>query len=212
MSEEKSVLSKLASSLGRRDEVPNQELARTLVAEDDKKAIKELIDSLGYKNKNIQQDCIKVLYEIGELKPELISEYADTFISLLIHKNNRLQWGAMKALNTIVLEVPKIIFNNITQVLDAADKGSVITKDNAVKLLIKLCSVGKYSEDAFSLLNEQLIQSPSNQFPMYAELALTVVDKKTSSILIKTLESRLPMINKESQKKRVEKVLRKLSF
>lgn len=211
MSEEKSVVFKLASSLGRKDEVPNQELARGLVAEDHKTAIKELIDNLGYKNKNIQQDCIKVLYEIGDLKPELISKYADTFMSLLGHKNNRLQWGAMKALNTIALEVPEIIFDNIAQILDAADKGSVITKDNAVKLLVKLCSVAKYSKDAFSLLNEQLIQSPSNQFPMYAELALTVVDGNTSSILIKTLESRLPMIKKESQKRRVEKVLRKLN-
>ncbi len=58
-------LPKLASSLGRRDEKPNQEL--------------ELVENLNYKDKNIQRDCIKVIYEIGESKPALLSDYAKEF-------------------------------------------------------------------------------------------------------------------------------------
>lgn len=65
-----SILPKLASSLGRRDEVPNQELAKQLVKSKDKKAIVELVENLSKKDKNIQSDCIKVLYEIGEQQPE----------------------------------------------------------------------------------------------------------------------------------------------
>ena len=92
------VIDKLASSLGRRDEIPNQELAKQIADTGDKKAVKELVENLASKNKHIQNDCIKTLYEIGNLKPSLISVHANNFLQLLEHKNNRLQWGAMTAL------------------------------------------------------------------------------------------------------------------
>ena len=63
-----SVLDRLASSLGRRDEVPNQILAKQIVAKNDKVAVKELAENLSNKDKNIQSDCIKFLYVIGEQK------------------------------------------------------------------------------------------------------------------------------------------------
>src|SRR5438045_9754024 len=96
-----SVLDKLSSSFGRRDEKPNQELAGQIAAKNDAKAIKELIELLHDKNKNVQSDAIKVLYEIGEKKPELISKYAKEFVKFLDSTNNRLQWGAMTALDAI---------------------------------------------------------------------------------------------------------------
>ena len=40
------VISKLASSLNRKDEVPNQELAQEIIKSNDKKAIKELVENL----------------------------------------------------------------------------------------------------------------------------------------------------------------------
>jgi HEAT repeat protein len=76
-----SILSKLASALNRKDEVPNQDLAKQLATKGDKKAIQELVDNLNNKNKAIQSDCIKVLYEIGERKPQLIAEHVKEFIS-----------------------------------------------------------------------------------------------------------------------------------
>ena len=50
------VLDKLATSLNRNDEMPNQELAQQIVQENDKKAIKELVNNLNNLNKNIQSD------------------------------------------------------------------------------------------------------------------------------------------------------------
>ena len=41
-----SVIDKLAYSLGRRDEVPNQELARDLAAKRDKAGIREIAENL----------------------------------------------------------------------------------------------------------------------------------------------------------------------
>lgn len=143
------IINQLATSLNRRDEVPNQELAKRIVDKKDKKAVRELVDNLDNKSKDIQNDCIKVLYEIGERAPALLSKYAKVFVALLDHKNNRLQWGAMTAIATITLEDPKTIYASISKIIAAADKGSVITNDQCVNILIKLCSIKQYGENAF---------------------------------------------------------------
>lgn len=181
-----SVIEKLATSLNRRDEIPNQELAREIADKKDKKGIKELINNLTNKNKGIQNDCIKVLYEIGEINPSLISSFYKEFLSLLDHKNNRLQWGAMTALSNITLENPKVIHVSLSKIIETANKGSVITKDYAVNILIKLCSLKQYADSAFVLLNEQLLDSPTNQLPMYAEKSISIItEKKIKSDLSK---------------------------
>ena len=70
-----SILDQLATALKRSDEVPNQELARKIVKSKDKDAVKELVDNLRNKDKNIQADCIKALYEIGVEQPALTKDY-----------------------------------------------------------------------------------------------------------------------------------------
>ncbi len=135
------IIEKLASALGHRDESPNIDLARQLVAGKDSIAIKELVANLANKNKNIQNDCIKVLYEIGELKPELIKDYAKDFVALLDSKNNRLQWGAMTAIQSITAENADIVYKALPKIMAAAEKGSAITRDNAIAILVRLCAV-----------------------------------------------------------------------
>ena len=205
------VINKLASSLNRRNEVPNQKLAKQIANKNDKKSVKELVDNFFHKSKDIQNDCIKVLYEIGERKPALVANYVKEFIALLDNKNNRLQWGAMTALNTITLENPKAIYSALPKIIATADKGSVITKDYGVNILIKLCSVKQYADSAFSLLIEQLLNSPTNQLPMYAEKAMPIISDKNKTLFIKTLTSRLGDIEKDTKRKRVEKVINKVS-
>lgn len=205
------VLNKLASALDRRDEVPNQELAKQIADNKDKTAVQELIDNLKNKSKDIQNDCIKVLYEIGEREPVLISSYYKEFLALLDHKNNRLQWGGMTALSSIALENPKAIYAALPKIIAAADRGSVITRDQAVNILIHLCRIKQYADDVFALLNEQLMNSPANQLPMYAERALPVINEKNKKQFIKTLHSRLDDIERETGRKRVEKIIKKFS-
>ena len=55
----------------RRDEVPNQELAKELAAKKDRKGIREIADNLWNKNAQIQSDCLKVLYERRRLSKTL---------------------------------------------------------------------------------------------------------------------------------------------
>ena len=206
-----SVIDKLATSLNRRDEIPNQELAAQIVAGNDKKAVKELADLLIHKNKDLQSDAIKTLYEIGAQKPSLIAPYVADFIGLLTSKNNRLQWGAMTALRAITTEKPDDIYAALPQLAAVTDAGSVITRDNYVGILIGLLSIKKYEDDAFPLLNEQLLGCPSNQLPMYAEQALPFLPESHKAIFIQSLSSRLGDFEKESKRKRVEQVLKKLA-
>ncbi|TVY03116.1 hypothetical protein [Cohnella terricola] len=205
------ILDKLATALNRKDEGPNQELAIYIADRDDREAVKELVVNLSNSDKNIQSDCIKVLYEIGDLKPSLVAEYSKEFVTLLDHGNNRLVWGAMTALDAIALENPEAIYSALAKIVDVTDKGSVITKDHGINIMIKLCSVKPYADHAFTLLIEQFKRCPTNQLPMYAENALSIVNDKNKALFIKTLFSRLDDIEKDTKRKRVDKVIKKLS-
>jgi hypothetical protein len=205
-----SILPKLASSLGRRDEVPNQELAAAIAKSNNKLAVTELVANLDNKSSRIKSDCIKTLYEIGEIKPELLAGHINDFKKFLTHKDNRMVWGGMSALEVICAIDPAGIYKILPEIMDAADTGSVITKDNAVKILARLAGNKRYAKDAMPLLLEQIRNAPANQLPMYAEIALEATGNNTKQGFIETLTKRLPGIEKETKKARVEKVIKKL--
>ena len=125
----------LASQLNRKDEEPNIELAHELVNENIHEGVNDIIQNLSSKDKKIQQDCIKVAYEIGEVKPELIGEYAFVFIELLKSRNNRLVWGAMTVLTDIAVVSSEIIMENIEDLFATMKTGSFITVDRGVLTL-----------------------------------------------------------------------------
>lgn len=206
-----SILPKLASYQNRKDEIPNQELAVEITETENKEAVAELVSNLSNKDKSLQSDCIKVLYEIGERKPGLISGHLDTFLDLLQSKNNRLVWGAMSALTGITTVSPKSIYENLPKILDAANKGSVIAKDQAVNILLKLAAIPEFTDNALSLLLELMQSCPTNQLPIYAENALPVIAGIWQKEFAALLTKRMPEIEKESKQKRVAKVIKKLS-
>lgn len=205
-----SVIDKLATSLGRRDENPNIELAKQIAAANNKKAVAELVEYLNDKSKDIRHDCIKTIYEIGYLKPQLICDYADDYIEQLDSKSNRMQWGAMTALSGIVKEKPKELYKALPKLIDVANKGSVITKDHYVNILIGLCSDKQYYAKTFPLLIEQLLRSATNQLPKYAEQAMGIVAEKDKTSLLKTLSARVDDVETPTKRVRLEKVIKKL--
>lgn len=95
------MIENIAYYLGKNDERPNIDLAISLVSSRDVDGIKKIVNGLKHKQSQVANDCIKVLYEIGERAPELISGYVYDFIQLLNSKNNRLIWGGMTALAQI---------------------------------------------------------------------------------------------------------------
>jgi len=187
-----SVLNRLASSLGRRDEVPNQELARDLAARKDKAGIREIAENLWDKDKNIQADCIKVLYEVGYLEPELIANYAEDFVKLLRSKNNRLVWGGMTALAEVAKSNPDAVFDHLNEIKKAKEAGSVITVDNAISTLAWTASSNdEYNKVIFPYLLKHLSGCRPKEVPQHSEKTLPAVNAANKTDFIKVLEKRI---------------------
>ena len=187
-----SVIDKLAHSLGRRDEVPNQELARDLAAKKDRKGIQEVAENLWNKDKNIQADCIKVLYEVGVIGPELIADYAEDFVKLLRSKNNRLAWGGMTALAEVAKANPEAVFKNLDAIKKAKETGSVITVDNAISTLAYTAAANvKYNEAIFPYLLNHLSSCRPKEVPQHSEKTLPAVNASNKNEFIKVLEKRM---------------------
>jgi hypothetical protein len=202
-----SITDKLAISLGRRDDVPNQELAKELVESEDKKDIEELVENLNNKDNNIQSDCIKVLYEIGYLDPELIAGYTDIFIHLLRSKNNRLVWGGMIALSAIAEVRPDVLFEQRDEIIRAIDHGSVITVDRGIQTLAIVASKDDaYRKELFPYLLNHLTTCRPKDVAQHAEKTLVAVDMDNKRKFMEVLETRMEDL-KPSQEKRVKKTI-----
>ena len=187
-----SALDKLAHSLGRRDEVPNQELARDLVTKKDKKGIREIAEHIWDKDVNIANDCIKVLYEIGYIDPSFASPYVGDFIKLLKSRHNRLVWGGMLALGTVARLCPSEVFEHLDDVKKAMGSGSVITKDNGVKVLADTASTNeKYNKAIFPYLLKHLSSCRPKEVPQHSEKTLPAVNASNKADFIKVLEKRM---------------------
>ena len=187
-----SVINRLAHSLGRRNEVPNQELARDLATKKDKKGIREIAENLWNKDKNIQADCIKALYEIGVIEPKLIADYADDFVKFLRSKNNRLVWGGMTALAEVAKANPDAVFKNLEAVKKAKETGSVITVDNAISTLAYTAAANKkYNETIFPYLLKHLSSCRPKEVPQHSEKTLPAVNASNKNDFVKVLEKRM---------------------
>ena len=205
-----SVLAKLASALGRNDERPNVELAEALAAKPDAAAIAELAAALSKGSTAVQNDAIKVLYELGALNPDLVAGNAGEFLALLSSRNNRNVWGALQAIETITAAKPAEVFGKLDAILAAADKGSVIAKDKAIAILAKLAAAGQGAK-VLPILLERLDEAAPNQFPMYAEQIVAVIDGAHRDRFRAILDQRLAGIEQPSKRGRVEKLLKKLA-
>jgi hypothetical protein len=202
------VLDRLATSLGQRSEAPNQELARDLVKRNDSAGIRELAENLWNKDSQIASDCIKTLYEVGYLQPELIAPYAGDFLKLIKSRENRLVWGGMLALSTIAALKPADIFAQVEVVKKITKEGSVITTDNGIKTLSIVAGCKEeYNRVIFPFLMEHLKTCRSKEIPQHAESTLAAVNPINKQLFIGTLTQRMDALT-APQQARVRKVIR----
>jgi len=186
-----SILNRIAYFQNRRDEVPNQQLARDLAAQKDKIGIREIAENLWSKDKNIQADCIKVLYEVGYINPALIADYTEDFIKLLKNKNNRLVWGGMIALGTVAEIKADIVFAHLAEIQKAMDAGSVITMDNGVLALARAASRNeKYNKSIFPYLLGHLKTCRPKDVAQHSEKTLPAVNSSNKKQFVNALEKR----------------------
>jgi len=203
-----SVLNRLASSLGRRDEIPNQELARDMAAKKDSKDIHEIAENLWSKDRHIQADCTKVLYEIGSIEPKLIADYTQDFVKLLRSKNNRLVWGGMTALAEVAKANSAEVFKYLDEIKKAKETGSVITVDNAISTLAyTAAATDEYNKAIFPYLLKHLSSCRPKEVPQHAEKTLPAVKSSNKADFIKVLEKRMEDLS-GSGLARVKKVIK----
>jgi len=206
------MIEKVAYNLGRNDEEPNIELAVWLCNTKDTDGIKEIVQGLKDKKMQVANDCIKVLYEIGERNPELIAEYAFDFIQLLKSKNNRLVWGGMTALSKIAYMKPEEIYNNLDSVIKAYENGSVITVDNAISVFAGICKTNeKYEKDIFKLILKHLEMCRPREVAQHSERAFVCVNKNNSKEFLDVLLKRNESLT-DAQIKRVNKLIKKMEL
>lgn len=203
-----SIIHRLASSQKRRDEVPNQELARDLAAQKDADGIREIAENLWSKDKNVRADCIKVLYEIGYLDPALVADYAADFLKLLKSGNNRLVWGGMTALAAIAELRADFIHMHLGEIQKAMGAGSVITVDNGILALARAASQNAAcNRDVFPYLLQHLQTCRSKDVAQHAEKSLAAVNAENKTEYIATLEKRIEDLS-GSGLARVKKVIK----
>jgi hypothetical protein len=202
------VVERLSSVRGERDNVADIALAEDIVRTKDTAAICELVEHLGAKNARLQGDCIKTLYEVGEREPKLIGKYTDEFALLLTSKNQRLVWGAVTALDACADANPEGVHAHLDAIVKVANGESVIARDHAVKILVKLIA-GKHAEECLPILLQIVKSAPVNQLPTYGEEAERVLKEESRTKLSKILRARLGELE-GAKLKRTEKTIKKL--
>ncbi|MCL2642672.1 MAG: hypothetical protein FWD52_04070 [Candidatus Bathyarchaeota archaeon] len=204
------MLELLACRLGRSDETPNIELAQKLCNSNDKQGIGEIVSGLKSDEQAVANDCIKVLYEIGQRKPELIADYATEFIGGLSDKNNRLVWGSMRALAYIASIKPEVIFSHLPKIVAAYKKGSVITVDSSTSVFAYLCRANSnYQAQVFPILLEHIARCRAKEIPQHVERMAVCINSDNKEAFIKALEARTSELT-ESQISRIVKLKKKL--
>jgi len=203
-----SVIERLATSLGQRGDVANQELARDLAAKKDRAGIREIAANLSNPDKDIQADCVKVLYEVGYIAPALIADYAEDFLKLLHSRNNRLVWGGMIALGTVASLKADLVFAHRAEIEKVMDEGSVITMDNGVLALARAAAKNeKYNKAIFPYLLNHLKTCRLKEVPQHAEKTLPAVNATNRTQFAAVVTKRMKDLS-GSAVTRLTKVLR----
>ena len=200
----------LACKLGRNDEIPNIELAIKLCDSADAQGIREIAEGLTSSEQAVANDCVKVLYEIGQRKPELIADFVDDFITALSCKNNRIVWGAMMALACVAPLKPEAVFRRLPEILRTYKKGSVITVDNSMSVFAKLCKANSdYEATVFPILLEHLRDCRPKEVAQHAERIAVCINSDNREAFIEVLDARADDLS-APQRRRISKLKKTL--
>lgn len=142
---ERDLLSRLAVSMQRTDEMPNLELAAELVVTDDSEAVKLLIAVLERHDLEHAPDAARVICEVGTRAPELLLKHVDKLLALCDESQREVLPYTMYAISPVAHRHAETLWEmrdlfwsalaDLTQPTDMAQAG-------AVRLLSSLCAAG----------------------------------------------------------------------
>lgn len=185
------LLKRLAYLQTRRDRTPNLDLARDLVAREDKAGIREIAENMWNENKNIHSDCIRVMYEIGIIEPNLIEQYGEDFIKLLKSRRNNMVSGAMTALAEIAKVKPEFIFKHLDAIKKAGEEEKDMTMDTSISALAHTAAANEnYNKAILPYLLKHLSTCRPKEVPQHAERVLPTVNESNKAEFIKVLKKR----------------------
>lgn len=202
------LLNRLGYLQTRRDRTPNLDLARDLVARDDKAGIQEIAENIWNENKNIHSDCIVVMYEIGIIDPNLITQYADDFIKLLKSKHQNMVRGAIFALAEIAKVKPEFTFKHLDEIKKTKDAVSDIAVDKSISALAYTAAANEeYNKTIFPYLLNHLSTCYFKEVSEHAERILPAVNEINKTEFIKSLNRRIDELS-GSDFTRLKKIIR----
>jgi hypothetical protein len=142
---ERDLLSRLAVSMQRTDEMPNLELAAELVITEDTEAVKLLIAVLERHDLEHAPDAARVLCEVGTRAPEMLLKHVDKLLALCDESQREVLPYTMYAISPVAHRHAETLWDmrdlfwsalaDLTQPTDMAQAG-------AVRLLSSLCAAG----------------------------------------------------------------------
>lgn len=210
MAKSRNIIDRFSSSLDRRDQGPNEVIAQEIVDLEGGGMLEEVVEVIHSKaSARIKNDAVMVLMAVSRIKSEILVKHADLFINLLDSKINRQVWGSMIALSNMASLVKEKITPYLAKILQAMDEGTVVTRDHGFSILTELYKEDQ-SGDLLALINEQLLNAPSNQVGQYTEKFMEVVRKEDIPTFVEALEVRGQELTIEHHLKRLGKNLKKL--
>jgi hypothetical protein len=106
---------------------------------------------------------------------------------------------------------PDQIMERMEELIDVIDKGSVITRDNGMKILSRAGGANpEYNQRVFPFLIDQLRLCRPKSLPQFAESVYIAVNPANQDQYLAILDQRLDELS-PAQAKRVKKIIRSFS-
>lgn len=204
-------IDRIAFNLNIRGEEPNKILAREIVESNSIDGVKELSHYLLDKNKSVSSDVIATLYHIGYEKPDLIRDLLDRFFTLLDSRINRMVWGSMIAISTLVDLEYKTIYSRLDIILEKTEKGSLITQIHGINILASLSRIdGDYKNILLPILLDYLHECRPIDFPKRVGIILPLISTEDEKLKFNMIvDSKIDSLT-PTQKGKVDKLLKQL--
>jgi hypothetical protein len=121
-------------------------------------------------------------------------------------------WGGMLALSTIAGIKAEELYQHYEEITRVMEQGSVITRDNGVKILATIASrKDEYRERIFPYLLKHLETCRPKDVPQHAESTVVAVNAANKNEFIKVLDKRMADMT-GSQAARLKKVMKEAEY
>ena len=142
---ERDLLSRLAVSVQRLDEVPNLELAAEIVQCDDAEALRIMVSVIERHDDHHAPDAARVIFEVGTRAPQLLQPHADRLLAMCEESQKEMLPYTMYALSPIghlyaetLWDMRDLFWSALTDLT----LPSSLAQAGAVRLLSALCAAG----------------------------------------------------------------------